>query len=75
MSVEIDSHEVGSDIVVKPGYGTRAVFGRHAQSIDLEDEVAYAALLEHGDDLDLDRDEQERIIQNVENGRADPWHH
>lgn len=58
---------------IAPGYGRAAVFGRHAQSIDLEDEVAYAALLEHGDDLDLSRDEQERIIVNVENSRRDPW--
>jgi hypothetical protein len=62
-------------VTIKPGYGRAAVFGRHAQEIDLEDEVAYGALLELGDDLDLSRDEQERIIVNIENGRTDPWHH
>lgn len=59
---------------IMPGYGRAAVFGRRAQEIDLEDEVQYRALLELGDDLDLNRDEQERIIVNVENGRIDPWH-
>ena len=58
---------------IQPGYGRAAVFAQHAQSIDLGDEVQYAALLEHGDDLDLSRDEQERILVNVENGRTDPW--
>jgi hypothetical protein len=62
-------------VEIKPGYGRAAVFGRRAQDIDLENEVQYGALLELGDDLDLSRDEQERIIQNVENGRTDPWHH
>jgi hypothetical protein len=59
--------------IIEPGYGRAAIFGRHALGIDLTDEVAYAHLLEHGDDLDLNRDEQERILQNVENGRTDPW--
>ena len=64
-----------NEVRIKPGYGRAAVFGRHAQEIDLTDEVAYRALLEHGDDLDLSRDEQERIIVNVEKGRTEPWHH
>ena len=58
---------------ILPGYGRAAVYGVHAMRIDLSDEVAYAALLEHGDDLDLSRDEQERILRNIEMGRTDPW--
>lgn len=67
--------DAAESITIQPGYGTRAVFGRRAQETDFQDEVQYQALLELGDDLDLDRDEQERIIVNVENGRIDPWHH
>lgn len=58
---------------IQPGYGTRAVFGLQALVTDFDDEVQYQALLEHGDDLDLSRDEQERIIVNIENNRRDPW--
>ena len=63
------------EVNIKPGYGVRAVFGRHAQSINLDDDVQMGALLEHGDDLGLDREECSRIIGNVRAGRTDPWHH
>ena len=39
----------GGDI--DEGYGRQAVFGMHAQRIDLDDEVQFAHLMEHGGDL------------------------
>lgn len=58
---------------IEPGYGRAAVFGRHAQEVDFGDEVQVAALLEHGGDLDLTREECSRIIRNVREGRPNPW--
>jgi hypothetical protein len=47
---------------IAEGYGRQAVFGRHAQEINLDDEIEFAHLMEHGGDLDL-----------VREGRTDPW--
>jgi hypothetical protein len=58
---------------IQPGYGRAAVFGKHAQEVDFGDDVQVAALLEHGGDLDLDREECARIIRNVREGRQNPW--
>lgn len=61
----------GGDI--EEGYGRQAVFGMHAQRIDLDDDVQFAHLMEHGGDLDLTREECSRIIRNVREGRPNPW--
>lgn len=66
-----DSLRLGGYIA--PGYGRQAVFGNHALQVDFSDEVQVAALLEHGGDLDLTREEAARIIHNVRTGRQNPW--
>lgn len=71
MSLTTQTRPNGDDI--EPGYGRAAVFGRHAQQVDFGDEVQVAALLEHGGDLDLTREECSRIIRNVREGRQNPW--
>ena len=60
---------------IRPGYGILAVFGRAALETNWDSEVAIYALLELGDDLDIDEHEQQRIIANARDGRKDPWHH
>lgn len=60
---------------IKPGYGTRAVFGRAALETNWSDDVSVGMLYELGGDLDLPREECSRIIANARAGRLDPWHH
>ena len=71
MNTRTTTQATGEEIA--PGYGRAAVFGKHAQQVDFADEVQVAALLEHGGDLDLTREECSRIIRNVHDGRLNPW--